>query len=151
MRFSLIVCLFACLSIISFEVAQACGSKRYCKEMENCAEATYYLRECGLDRLDRDHDGIPCETKCGKTRSIHERRLAVQTGGKGLGFMYGSASTMLSLTDTTPDTSGFSCSTPKRYCKEMNTCAEATFYLKVCGVGGLDGNRDGIACNALCR
>lgn len=41
-----------------------CGTKRYCKEMVSCAEARAYLK-CGLVRLDRDRDGIPCESLCG--------------------------------------------------------------------------------------
>ena len=43
-----------------------CGSKRTCKQMSSCAEARHYLNVCGLDRLDRDNDGIPCESLCGK-------------------------------------------------------------------------------------
>lgn len=39
-----------------------CGSKRYCREMVSCEEATFYLQECGLSRLDGDSDGIPCES-----------------------------------------------------------------------------------------
>jgi endonuclease YncB( thermonuclease family) len=42
-----------------------CGSKRFCKEMSDCAEARYYLKECGLTKLDGDGDGIPCENVCG--------------------------------------------------------------------------------------
>ena len=42
----------------------SCGSKRYCKEMNSCAEAKFYLNECGVSRLDRDRDGIPCESIC---------------------------------------------------------------------------------------
>lgn len=42
-----------------------CGSKRLCKEMDSCEEARFYLTKCGASRLDRDHDGIPCETLCG--------------------------------------------------------------------------------------
>ena len=42
----------------------ACGSKRYCKQMASCAEAKFYLQQCGLNRLDRDGDGIPCESIC---------------------------------------------------------------------------------------
>lgn len=38
--------------------------KRYCKEMRSCEEAKYYLNQCGLSRLDRDKDGIPCESIC---------------------------------------------------------------------------------------
>ena len=41
-----------------------CGSKRYCKQMASCAEAKFYLQQCGLSRLDRDGDGIPCESIC---------------------------------------------------------------------------------------
>ena len=45
---------------------------------------------------------------------------------------------------------GFSCS-GKRYCREMTSCEEAKFYLAQCGVGSLDGNRDGVPCEKLCR
>ncbi|WP_408611813.1 excalibur calcium-binding domain-containing protein [Falsiroseomonas oryzae] len=36
-----------------------CGAKRYCREMVNCAEAYFYLNQCGLRRLDGDSDGVP--------------------------------------------------------------------------------------------
>jgi hypothetical protein len=32
--------------------------------MTSCEEARFYLEQCGAKRLDRDHDGIPCETIC---------------------------------------------------------------------------------------
>ena len=38
-----------------------CSIKRYCKEMVSCEEAMYYLKHCGLSRLDGDGDGVPCE------------------------------------------------------------------------------------------
>jgi endonuclease YncB( thermonuclease family) len=41
-----------------------CGSKRYCKEMTSCAEAKFYLSECGLSSLDGNNDGVPCEAVC---------------------------------------------------------------------------------------
>ncbi|MDT3723196.1 thermonuclease family protein [Pseudomonas oryzihabitans] len=41
------------------------GGKKYCKEMSSCAEARFYLEQCGMSRLDRDKDGIPCENVCG--------------------------------------------------------------------------------------
>jgi endonuclease G len=41
-----------------------CGSKRTCKEMSSCAEATHYLNNCGLARLDGDGDGVPCQALC---------------------------------------------------------------------------------------
>jgi hypothetical protein len=43
-----------------------CGNKKYCKQMTSCKEAKFYLEECGLKKLDRDKDGIPCEKLCGK-------------------------------------------------------------------------------------
>ena len=45
---------------------------------------------------------------------------------------------------------GFTCS-GKRRCGEMTSCEEAKFYLTQCGVGSLDGNRDGVPCETLCR
>ena len=45
---------------------------------------------------------------------------------------------------------GFTCA-GKRYCREMTSCEEAKFYLTQCGVGSLDGNRDGVPCETLCR
>lgn len=43
-----------------------CGSKTYCREMESCAEARFYLERCGLTRIDGDGDGRPCEVLCKK-------------------------------------------------------------------------------------
>lgn len=42
----------------------SCGSKRTCGEMDSCEEARYYLTNCGLNRLDGDGDGTPCESLC---------------------------------------------------------------------------------------
>ncbi|MGK9164924.1 excalibur calcium-binding domain-containing protein [Inquilinus limosus] len=39
-----------------------CGGKRTCGQMNSCAEANFYLNQCGLYRLDRDGDGRPCES-----------------------------------------------------------------------------------------
>jgi endonuclease YncB( thermonuclease family) len=44
----------------------------------------------------------------------------------------------------------FTCGT-KRYCREMITCAEARFYLEKCGLTRLDGDGDGVPCEAICR
>lgn len=41
-----------------------CGQKRYCKEMVSCEEAIFFLTQCGLSSLDRDKDGVPCESLC---------------------------------------------------------------------------------------
>lgn len=42
-----------------------CAGKRRCGDMDSCEEAEFYLRKCGVSSLDRDHDGIPCESICG--------------------------------------------------------------------------------------
>jgi hypothetical protein len=39
----------------------------------------------------------------------------------------------------------------KRYCNEMIFCEEAKFYLTQCGLSRLDGDGDGVPCDALCR
>lgn len=50
------------------ESARQCGAKRYCSQMTSCEEARYYLTQCGVSSLDRDGDGIPCESLCGGRR-----------------------------------------------------------------------------------
>ena len=44
--------------------AGRCGEKRTCGQMASCEEARFYLEKCGLTRLDRDKDGMPCEALC---------------------------------------------------------------------------------------
>jgi endonuclease YncB( thermonuclease family) len=39
----------------------------------------------------------------------------------------------------------------KHYCRQMVDCADARFHLTQCGVSSLDGDRDGVPCEALCR
>ncbi len=43
-----------------------CGDKKTCKQMTSCKEAKFYLEECNVQKLDKDKDGIPCESICGK-------------------------------------------------------------------------------------
>ncbi len=42
-----------------------CGTKRYCRQMSSCEEAKQYLA-CGVSSLDKDGDGVPCESLCAK-------------------------------------------------------------------------------------
>jgi hypothetical protein len=44
----------------------------------------------------------------------------------------------------------FTCGT-KRYCREMTSCKEAQFYLLQCGLARLDGDKDGVPCEKICR
>ena len=39
----------------------------------------------------------------------------------------------------------------KTYCREMTSCSEARFHLIECGLSQLDGDRDGVPCEALCN
>ena len=41
-----------------------CRDKRTCGEMTSCAEAHFFHSECGLQSLDGDGDGVPCESLC---------------------------------------------------------------------------------------
>jgi len=39
----------------------------------------------------------------------------------------------------------------KFYCRDMSSCEEAKFYLQQCGRSPLDGDRDGVPCESICR
>jgi endonuclease YncB( thermonuclease family) len=39
----------------------------------------------------------------------------------------------------------------KRYCREMTSCEEAKFYLRQCGELSLDGDKNGVPCESICR
>lgn len=41
-----------------------CVGKKYCKQMTSCKEARYRLTVCKDQSLDRDGDGVPCESIC---------------------------------------------------------------------------------------
>ncbi len=44
----------------------------------------------------------------------------------------------------------FSC-TPLKACRQMASCAEAKYQLQHCGNGRIDGDHDGVPCEAICR
>ena len=44
--------------------AYRCGSRKTCRQIASCEEAYYLLHHCGLSRLNRNSDGIPCESLC---------------------------------------------------------------------------------------
>lgn len=41
-----------------------CGTRFRCGEMRSCEEAMFHMLQCGLNRLDGDNDGVPCEKLC---------------------------------------------------------------------------------------
>lgn len=51
----------------------------------------------------------------------------------------------------TPQTNGNFACRGKTKCGEMASCDEAYFYLNTCGVSRLDGDKDGVPCESLCR
>lgn len=44
--------------------AYSCSPRKNCGQMSSCAEARFHLRQCGRGSLDRDKDGVPCESIC---------------------------------------------------------------------------------------
>jgi endonuclease G len=49
---------------VSTNNAQECKGKKTCREMDSCEEAKFYLKNCGVTKIDGDGDGIPCEKLC---------------------------------------------------------------------------------------
>lgn len=133
-----------------------------CPQMRSCAEAHYKLTVCGHGKRDADGDGIPCEQLCGKDMPTYLARVKAQlpanayTGaadGRDVKpdadlRLIGShieADDQATATDQT-----FTCA-GKRTCGQMVSCEEAKYYLSTCGAKSLDGDRDGVPCNSLCR
>jgi Excalibur calcium-binding domain len=110
--------------------AQTCGTKTYCREMESCTEARYFLKQCGLTRLDGDNDGAPCENLCGDGGNRSPAKLPpLEKSLKSQDHTCGS----------------------KTKCNQMTSCEEAHFYLSQCGVGRLDRDGDGMPCESICK
>ncbi|WMP15652.1 thermonuclease family protein [Thiothrix lacustris] len=57
----------AATTVTPLQPTTECGAKRFCKHMNDCAEACHYLQDCGITRLDKDGDGRPCETLCSQS------------------------------------------------------------------------------------
>lgn len=94
-------------------------------------------------------------------RSLLEDERAARAAGRGLWALPDpiapwdwrrgdrvAAALPMPVPTSTDDT--FSCGS-KRYCRDMGTCAEAMFHLQQCGLSRLDGDGDGVPCEALCR
>nr|WP_273808927.1 MULTISPECIES: excalibur calcium-binding domain-containing protein [unclassified Pseudomonas] len=52
--------------------------------------------------------------------------------------------------DGTSAAGSFSC-TPLKACRQMTSCAEAKYQLQHCGNSRIDGDHDGVPCEAICR
>jgi len=67
MKKILLITLIATFSLAGYTydyTGMTCEGKHKCSQMETCKEAYFYLEKCGVWRLDRDKDGIPCEKIC---------------------------------------------------------------------------------------
>jgi len=52
-------------NLLGISSEPSCSRKVRCYELLRCSDAKYYLNKCGFHNLDRDMDGIPCESICG--------------------------------------------------------------------------------------
>lgn len=131
------LCLAATLLITAVPPAgaQDCGRSRTCQDFRTCAEALADFRLCRRTDLDRDGDGIPCETLCGGDAAAFRLRQAAPAPG-GLGLIDAG--------------DGFSCR-PRKTCGQMASCDEARYHLEACGNRRLDRDGDGTPCEGLCR
>ncbi len=120
--------------------AMQCSGRTPCKEVKNCKQALFELVVCGYQKSDADHDGVPCESVCGRTltpvlKAMKKKLRNQKVGVQGL----------IGVSDQV-----FKCGI-KKYCREMLSCKEAIFHMKKCGLKHLDGNNDGKPCNHLCK
>ena len=42
----------------------SCQKKKTCSTISSCDEAYFYLGSCGFSSLDKNNDGVPCESLC---------------------------------------------------------------------------------------
>ncbi|MCB1506536.1 MAG: excalibur calcium-binding domain-containing protein [Hyphomicrobiaceae bacterium] len=166
LRAYIVYTLSASFSCVVF--AQGSGPFNYlettCKHIESCAEAAYKLEVCGHTKRDRDNVGIPCENLCGNDKKVYRARVqamwpsgmphraiddAVKPDADLNTPLQASTKTEAAMGEMLAKQPAFACQ-DKRYCRQMVSCDEARFYLVQCGVRSLDGDRDGVPCNALC-
>ncbi len=51
-------------AVSSTQMNAACGKKHLCRQMKTCEEAKIYFLQCGVQTLDGNGDGVPCENLC---------------------------------------------------------------------------------------
>lgn len=73
-----------------------------------------------------------------------------RNGGRAPATLQPSAAGRAGAAAPSSSAAGLSCGS-KRYCTQMSSCAEAQFYFRQCGLSRLDGDRDGVPCERLCR
>lgn len=118
-----------------------CVKKRRCKEMHDCEEAISYFQRCGSP-TPKSGD-IPCiSTVCRQGFHGWEARLKLNTA---LDKSWQAPLEVYGALPFLPNCH------PKKYCKQMSTCAEARFRLTICGDKRLDADDDGVPCENVCK
>lgn len=52
-------------ALMQFAASYSCSPRKTCKRISSCNEARWLLANCSWGgALDRDKDGVPCETLC---------------------------------------------------------------------------------------
>lgn len=78
--FAVLYCAVALCANSAVAQDWSCNRRPYCTQMRSCAEADFYLRQCGHGERDGDNDGIPCEALCGKTWDVYMQRRGGTSG-----------------------------------------------------------------------
>src|SRR5262245_50057224 len=88
------------------------------------------------------------DARRGRTSVLGMKRLLPVAG---CAVLWLGTATAAESTPPRPSTEArFTCA-GKRTCAEMASCEEAQFYLTQCSVVRLDGDKDGVPCESLCR
>ena len=115
----------------------SCSPRKNCGQMSSCDEARFYLTQCQRGDLDRDNDGVPCESMC-QTAAV--RQPAQQPAVR----------VQQPAQSEAPAQPAYTCNCSKT-CGAMSSCREAYFQLNNCGCRKRDGNNNGVPCESICR
>ena len=123
----------------------SCSPRKSCGQMSSCAEARFHLTQCQRGDLDRDSDGVPCESICqAAVQQPPQQAAPVQQPTRQTSPVQQPTQQVQQ-----PAQQGYSCS-PRKNCVDMSSCEEARFHLSQCGRGGLDRDKDGVPCESIC-
>ena len=121
----------------------SCSPRKSCGQMSSCAEARFYLTQCQRGDLDRDSDGVPCESKC-------QAAIVQQPPKQAAPVQQPTQPAQQPAQSQAPAQPAYTCNCSKS-CGAMSSCQEAYFQLNNCGCRRRDGNNDGVPCESICR
>lgn len=130
----------------------AMAERRFLREFEDGEDYCVFEHEArterlGIWRLPADQRVAPWEWRDRNQRTIPFTDYGNETVEgciAAIGKPFNQTEPLTPEEEQLPD---FTCGT-KNICRLMTSCAEAMFYLETCGVTSLDGNRDGVPCEA---